>query len=303
MRTRPLSQPSLLVTVSLFILNGCTHHESYSDSSSLAELEARSGGRLGAFVLDTATGQSIGLRPAERFGMCSTFKLPLAIVVLHEADHGRMDLEKRIPITESDLVGHAPVTNANLARGSLTIRELAEAAQVTSDNGAANLLLRELGGPAAFTAKLGSFGDSVSRLDHLEPAMNFVRPGEIHNTTTPEAMANLVARALTTDAILTTASRTTLIEWMVATETGLARLRAGLPSDWRAGDKTGTGITPSLANKTNDIAIAWPPGQAPLVITAYYESPSYFEDIRDEDQAVLAEVGRIAAAWRLARRP
>jgi beta-lactamase class A len=93
-------------------------------------------------------------------------------------------------------------------------------------------------------------------------------------------------------------SRALLINWMVATQTGTKRLRAGFPPQWRAGDKTGTGMTPGLMDKYNDIAITWPPGKAPLVVTAYYETAkAHGGKMRDEDQAVLAEVGRIASAW------
>ena len=34
--------------------------------------------------------------------------------------------------------------------------------------------------------------------------------------------------------------RALLQEWLVETTTGMNRLRAGLPGEWRAGDKTGT---------------------------------------------------------------
>jgi beta-lactamase class A len=73
---------------------------------------------------------------------------------------------------------------------------------------------------------------------------------------------------------------------MVATDTGSRRLRAGLPADWRAGDKTG-----GTHGVANDIAVAWPPGRAPMLITAYYAEFSGTDEQRD---AVLADVARIA---------
>ena len=57
--------------------------------SKLAELERRSGGRLGVSILDTGTGRTIEHRGLERFPMCSTFKLVLAGAVLAEVDAGR----------------------------------------------------------------------------------------------------------------------------------------------------------------------------------------------------------------------
>jgi beta-lactamase class A len=41
---------------------------------SLAEIEARVGGRVGVFAIDTRTGRQLAYRPDERFAMCSTFK-------------------------------------------------------------------------------------------------------------------------------------------------------------------------------------------------------------------------------------
>ena len=182
----------------------------------------------------------------------------------------------------------------------MTIAALCEATQTTSDNLAANLLILRLGGPAALTKHLRAFGDQVTRIDHIEPAMNHVLVGADNDTTTPVAMAHLLERMLTTD-LLKPQSLERLIGWMVATKTGVKRLRAGLPATWKAGDKTGTGGSASdMPNRYNDVAIVWPDGNAPLIITSYYESPVKSEDMRDADQAVLAQVGRIAAKWALA---
>jgi beta-lactamase class A len=217
-------------------------------------------------------------------------------VVLHEADQGRLRLEERLAYSQKDLLSHAPVTRPRVAEGGMTIEALAEAAQVTSDNVAANLLIRRLGGPAAFTERLRSLGDRATRLDRYEPGMNLVMPGESNDTTTPRAMAATVARLLT-GGQLAPASRDRLISWMVATTTGSKRIRAGLPREWRAGDKTGTGMAEAMTDKYNDVAVAWPPGKSPMLVSAYFDTAVTSAEMRDEDQAVLAEVGRIAAGW------
>ena len=96
-----------------------------------------------------------------------------------------------------------------------------------------------------------------------------------------------------TGPVLATASRALLIEWMIATKTGVKRIRAGLPKGWRAGDKTGTG----LPGKYNDVAICWPPRQPPLIIAVYYDAGTTVMDARDRDQKVIADAARIVAEW------
>ena len=264
--------------------------------AALAAAETAVGGRLGVGILDTGTGRLVGRHLDERFAMCSTFKLPLAAMVLREADQGRLRLDERLVYTKADLQSYAPVTSLHVAEGHMSVEALAEAAQTTSDNTAANLLLRRLGGPAAFTARLREAGDTVTRLDRLEPSLNLVVPGDERDTTSPRAMATLVAKYLTTD-YLTAASRDRLIGWMVATTTGQKRLRAGFPAGWKAGDKTGTAQAEAMTDKVNDIAIAWPPGKAPIVVTAYYDSARKTDGTQAADEAALAAAGRAAAAW------
>ncbi|MCX2861029.1 class A beta-lactamase [Paucibacter sp. PLA-PC-4] len=270
-----------------------------------AALENRAGGRLGVAVLDCTDGALIGHRASERFALCSTFKLPLAGVVMREADQGRLRLDRQLIYGPADMVPHAPVTSKHLAAGRMSIAALAEATQTTSDNVAANLLLRELGGPAGLTFRLRELGDSETRLDRYEPQMNVVdvvHAGELRDTSTPLAMARTTERLLNSD-WLAPASRERLAQWMVATDTGLKRLRAGFPAGWKSGDKTGSFTGPGIADKLNDIAIAWPLGRSPLIVSAYYESPGQHDRMRDQDQAVLAEVGRLAAAWWQERQP
>lgn len=266
------------------------------DKRALAALEQKSGGRLGVCAIDTASGRTLAHRVDERFAMCSTFKLPLSAAILQRADQGKLKLDSVVAYGKADMVPYAPVTEKNLDKGGMTLRDLVEAAQTTSDNVAANLLLKQIGGPEGFTQFFRDIGDQVTRLDRYEPAMN--GGGVAHDerdTTTPAAMAATVAK-LFASGLLADASRAQLTQWMVDTKTGLKRLRAGLPSDWKAGDKTGTAMDGKLG-KYNDVAVAWPKDRAPIVIAAYFNVPQTSDAIEDQYQAVLAEVGRIAGAW------
>jgi beta-lactamase class A len=284
---------------------GLALNASPATADEVAQLQLLESGeaRLGVCLLDTATGTVAGHRLDEHFAMCSTFKLALIGAYLREADAGRINLNEVIPVAQSDLLEWSPITSTYVDKGGMTIRALAQAAQTMSDGTAANLLVRRLGGPAAVTAKFREMGDPVTRLDRYEPALGMVLSADLRDTTTPQAMAQLVQR-LTTGNLLAPATRQILLQWMFETKTGMRRLRAGLPQQWQVGDKTGTGRAAGTTNKCNDIAIVFPPHRPPVIIAAYYDSGEFTEKVEDRHQAVLAEVGKIAASWinRLASR-
>jgi beta-lactamase class A len=249
-----------------------------------AAIEASVGGRLGVAALDTATSERLTHRADERFPMCSTFKWLLAAQVLARVDAGEESLDRVVRYGPADLLEYAPVTRERVEGGGLTIYELCAAAVQVSDNTAANLLLATVDGPEGFTAFLRALGDPTTRLDRREPELNEATPGDPRDTTTPAAMLDDLRTVLLGE-VLSPASRERLIDWMETSTTGKTRLRAGLPGDWRVGDKTGT-CGPGF---TNDVAIAWPPGRSPILIAAYLaEAEASFEDC----SAALAEVGR-----------
>lgn len=254
----------------------------------LAAIEARIGGRLGVALLDTGNGARIGHRADELFPMCSTFKFLAAAAALQKVDAGQMRLDQRITYGESDLVPYAPVTKAHVGEGSLTLSELCAATVEVSDNPAANLILRELGGPEAVTRFIRTLGDNTTRLDRNEPTVNTAIPGDPRDTTTPHAML-ICMRAILLGTALSAASRAQIETWLANCKTGFAKVRAGLPGTWRAGDKTGAG-----ANATsNTIAILRPPGRAPI-LAAVYCTGSATAAPKDLD-AAQAEVGRLIA--------
>jgi beta-lactamase class A len=262
----------------------------FATKSPFAAIEARAEGRLGVFALDTGGGRALAYRADARFPMCSTFKLLLAAFVLSRIDAGRERLDRRVAYGAADLLDYAPTARAHLAEGAMTVADLCAAAVQLSDNTAANLLLRETGGPAALTAWLRHIGDPTTRLDNNEPTLNVWAAGEVHDTTTPAAVV-ATWRMLLLGAVLSPASRARLIDWAKGTTTGLARIRAGVPKDWVEGDKTGSWSDARMGT-SNDIAILWPPGRAPIILAVFLALAKVSGDRRD---AAVAEVGRIVA--------
>jgi beta-lactamase class A len=260
----------------------------FAKSNPFAALESKHGGRLGVAALDTVSGKRLAYRANERFPMCSTFKLLLVGLVLHRIDARKESLERRIAYTARLFPPgefYVPVTRAHLAQGGMSVERLCAAAIEWSDNGAANLLMEQVGGPPAVTAYVRGLGDPVTRLDRVEPALNTAIPGDPRDTTTPEAMLRDLQHLALGDALLP-GSRARLVGWLKGCRTAGGRIPAGLPKGWISGDKTGSGAN----NTANDVAIVWPPGRAPILIAAYYTGSRLYPESRD---AVLADVGRL----------
>ena len=293
---REILTTSLAAVVGLAVSPGVAANTRRFDAGDRLRSLETGQARLGVCFLDTGSGELSGCRMNERFAMCSTFKLALVAACLREADQGRLDLAEVLAYSQADLLDWAPVTRANLSGGGMSIAALAQAAQEQSDGTAANLLTRRLGGPEGVTAKIRAMGDTETRLDRYEPDLGLVLSADLRDTTTPDAMAQLVGR-ITTGDLLHSDSRDRLLEWMRNTRTGLDRLRAGLPAEWNSGDKTGTGRAEGTTNKCNDVAITFPPGRSPIVIAAYFDSGEYTPQTEARHEAVVAEVGRIAAQW------
>ena len=245
-------------------------------------IEAASGGRMGIAVLQ-ASGQLEGHRLDERFPMCSTFKWLAAANVLHRVDRGQERLDRRVRVDRSALLPNSPVSSLHTGEPGMTMGELCEAAITVSDNAAANLILRTLGGPPGLTRYARSLGDEKTRLDRWETQLNEARPGDPRDTTTPRAMAGLLQRTLMGDA-LSSQSRAQLAAWLEATKTNGKRLRADLPAGWRMGSKTGTGDRGS----TNDVGIFWPAGRPPIVVVTYLTESAASDAARNGAIAAVA---------------
>lgn len=254
----------------------------------LKELEAGFAGRIGVRAFRTDRGPVIDYRADERFALLSTFKALAGAAVLRRArqtDPGLMS--KLVRYTREELVTHSPITEQHVDTG-MTVSALCDATIRYSDNTAGNLVLRELGGPSGITRFARSLGDLHTRLDRWETDLNTNLPGDERDTTTPGDMANNLEK-LVLDRGLAKPDRAQLTDWLVRNTTGDKRIRAGLPAGWKVGDKTGTGDYGSA----NDVAVAWPPDAAPLVI-AVYTTGTTPESVSND--AVVADIARVVSS-------
>lgn len=263
-----------------------TSSASASSSSAFAELEHRFGARLGVYALDTWTGRTITYRADDRFAYASTFKALAAGVLLRDG----ADLDKVITYRAADLQDYSPVTSKHVATG-MTLRDIIDAALRYSDNTAANLMLAQLGGPAGVQGQLRGLGDATTHVDRTEPSLNDAVPGDVRDTTTPRAIATDLRRFVLGDA-LSADKRQELTDWLVANTTGGPYIRAGVPTSWRVGDKTGNGGY----GTRDDIAVAWPPHGSPVVIAVLSDrgkpnAPSADTLIADATKTAITALG------------
>ncbi|WP_445287273.1 class A beta-lactamase [Variovorax atrisoli] len=289
--TSPIQRRTLLLAASVLPLAGaCTAWSGAGSQSSaeaqLAELERASGGRLGVAGFNTGSGVRLQHRAHERFPLCSTFKLMLAAAVLERSTRDGGLLSRNLSYGKGDLIDHSPITEKHVATG-MTVAAMCAATIQYSDNAAANLLLKELGGPATVTAFARGIGDQTFRLDRTEPELNTSIPGDPRDTTTPSAMSDSIQRLVLGDA-LGAAQRDQLKTWLLGNTTSTERFLAGVPAGWKVGDKTGSGSYGS----TNDVGVLWPPAGAPIVLSVYLTFPQ--KDAKGRND-VIASAARIAA--------
>lgn len=251
----------------------------------LSDLEQRYGARLGVYAHNVRTGQVMSHRAQERFAMCSTFKAFAAAAILR-GHAGCAPLDKVIHYPPRDILPNSPKTKEHVDVG-MSVGELCAAAIQYSDNAAGNLLLRQIGGPRGLTRFFRSIGDPVSRLDRWETDLNTALPGDLRDTTTPEALGRSLER-LTLGRALAGADREQLVTWLKGNTTSGKRFRAGLPDGWVVADKTGTGDYASA----NDIGVAWTNRSTPIVLTVL--SSKATKDAPTDD-GLIADAARVVA--------
>ncbi|MFC9088024.1 class A beta-lactamase [Nocardiopsis dassonvillei] len=247
-------------------------------------LEEEFDARLGVYAVDTGSGEEVAHRPDERFAYASTHKALTAALVLQR--NTPEEMEEVVTFTEEDLVDYSPITEQHVDTG-MTLMEVADAAVRHSDNTAANLLFEELGGPDAFEDELEAIGDDVTDPERIETELNDWTPGDTSDTSTPRAMAGSL-REFTLGDALPEDRREVLNDLLVNNTTGDALIRAGVPEDWRVGDKTGA----ASHGTRNDIAVLWPPEGDPIVLAVM--SSREAEDA-EYDDALVARAAEVVA--------
>ncbi len=299
--------------------------------SALTALTAHQGtGRLGVAVRDLEDGTTLLIDANRPFPMQSVYKLPIAVALLDRVDRGRIALSKTVHLAQAQRApGHSPLAREIGPEGlDRTIEQLLEAMMIDSDNTACDVLLDEVGGPAAVQAVLMLKSLYGMRIDRPEKQLQSewlglgswrtklyderVREAAIaalppqrrqiaidaylrdpRDTTTPRGMMELLAR-LAAGEILSADSTERLLHLMSISTTGLGKIKAGLPPDWGLAHKSGaSGEALGIAPAENDVGIATAPDGHRIVIVALLSGSRLKGEARDR---LLADVARATVA-------
>lgn len=283
-----------------------------------------SGGSLGATATLLETGQTVSYHGSEAFPMASSYKIPIAVQILKLVDEGKLSLDRMVELKPSDLhPGSGMVSEILIHPGViLSIENLMELMLLISDNSAADVLLREAGGPAAVTQTMRALGLEGIRVDRPtailisdetgarpprdesqwtpqmwerlynavpEEAQRRARrafDADPRDTATPDAMNALIVHIWKKD-ILKPESAELLLDIMRRCQTGKSRLKGILPEGTEVAHKTGT-----MGGTTNDVGIITLPNNAGHVAISVFVKGSY-HPAADRERAI-AEVSRAA---------
>lgn len=286
-------------------------------------------GQLGAAILDLGTGEMKGVDADEPMPLQSVFKLPLAIVVLDLVDKGKLSLDDEVTLTQDQLsVAHSPIADAFPEKTDYTIEALIRAAVAQSDNSAADILLKRIGGPEVVTRFFQDRGIQTFRLDRYEYELQPQLVGlpefsgqwigmdafskaqaevpvetqraslriylaDPRDRVSPADMVRILSM-LAKGELLSPASTRKLMDILESTSTGTDRLKAGAPDGATVYHKTGTGPTvDGVASATNDVGIIELADGRRLAVAAFLAGAELPPEGR---AALIAEVARIATA-------
>lgn len=97
-----------------------------------------------------------------------------------------------------------------------------------------------------------------------------------------------ILQHLVSGPVLSAPSRIILTDWLIRCRTGEHRLRAGFPSAWKIGDKTGN----NGKDAAGDIAVIWPHPETSIVVCAYTRGGHPTEQ---QLSTVFAGIGKLVA--------
>ena len=251
-------------------------------------------GSVGVALKHIENGDTLSYNGQRNFPMQSVYKVHLGIAVLKSIDEGKLSLNQKIRITQSDFLENSwsPIAekfpNGNV---ELTVRDLLSYSISQSDNSACDILFRLVGGPSVVDQVMRRSGIDGVSIKYTEAEMHKDWNAQYDNSTTPIAMVALLDM-IQRQRILRAETNTFLINTMSETVTGPKRIKGALPAGVMVAHKTGmSGLSESgVRGALNDVGIITLPNGNHLVI-AFFVSNTKTET--EKVEALMATISRL----------
>ena len=235
------------------------------------------------------------LNPHTRPPMQSVFKLPLVMTSLHLIEEGKFSLDQPVRFLPSDRIlphTHSPLQDKYPeVNVDIPLRELLRLAVSLSDNSAADLVLRVIGGPEVVQRYMNSIGVDGFQLKDGERGLHGDVAAQYRNWFEPASAVKLLRR-ISDDSPLSAEHTALLLAWMKDTPTGAHRIKGELPEGTNVMHKSGTsGSGNGVAYATNDIGLIALPNGRRLAIAIFVTDAAADEATRD---TVIARIAKAA---------
>jgi beta-lactamase class A len=246
----------------------------------LARIAAASKGTVGVAAIDLATGDVTAFNADERFKMASTFKVPVAVYALRLAQEGRLSLTEPVPIRREDMIAPGILFDHFRHPGvAISLLNAMELSVTISDNGATDIILQRVGGPAAVQEWLKSRGYTEMNIGSrtvketftpgVPPQPMSAETASLDRTVTPREMARFLAE-LHRGQLIAPEGTATILEMMGRTVGD--RLALYLPPGTSVRHKTGTLLGGGEGVSVNDIGYVTRPNGAVVVMAVFIKN-------------------------------
>ena len=238
------------------------------------------------------------LNPNAQPPMQSVFKLPLAIIVLHQVERGTLSLDQPVRFLPEDRIlphVYSPLQKQYPDAGvDVPLRELLRLTVSLSDNVAADILLRLVGGPKFVDTYIAALGVHGFHLQDNEAVLHREMAAQYRNSFEPAGAVQLL-RKISDNSPLTPEHTDLLIAWMTpSNRTG--RLDGELPSEVHVAHKSGTSdVDNGVAHATNDIGLIPLPDGRRIAIAVLVTDSTADQAIREKVIARIAKAAYDAA--------
>ncbi len=237
--------------------------------------------------------------PFEKFPMQSVFKLHLAMLVLHQVDEGKLDLNQLVTVKRAEVLQNTWSPLMKQYQGnefSVPVQQLLQYSVSHSDNVACDLLFELVGGPAALHSYVQSIGIKETEVVANEAQMHADDQVQYKNWTSMKGAVQILQK-FEQKKLLSKNSHALLWRWMVETTTGPKRLKGLLPSDTIVAHKTGySGIRAGKTAATNDIGVIVLPDGRPLLVAVFVKDSS---ESTETNEAIIARIAQAAYQFEL----